>query len=54
MKNFIEAAKMMEKVPAALHLRTLYTLTDISSDPNQKTIILLPIEMLKALKKFIE
>ncbi len=53
-KNFIEAAKKMEEVPAALHLRTLYTLADISTDPNQKTVILLPIEMLKALQKFIK
>ncbi|HIP66926.1 MAG TPA: slipin family protein [Candidatus Nanopusillus sp.] len=47
-ENLVKAAKMISSAPEALHLRTLHTLADISSDPNQKVVVLLPVEMLKA------
>jgi regulator of protease activity HflC (stomatin/prohibitin superfamily) len=47
-ENLTKAAKTMDKHPAALHLRTLNTLTDIASDPSQKIILALPVEVLKA------
>ncbi len=50
-KNLVEAAKMIANVPQAMYLRVLHTLADISQDPNQKTIILLPFEILESLKK---
>ncbi len=50
-ENLVKAAEMISSAPASLHLRTLHTLSDISSDPNQKTIVLLPIELLKAFAK---
>lgn len=50
-ENLTKAGKMISKIPEALHLRTLHTLAEISSDPNQKFIILLPVELLKAFIK---
>lgn len=50
-ENLTKAGEMIAKTPEALHLRTLHTLADISSDPNQKTIVLLPFELLKAFLK---
>ena len=50
-ENLVKAAKIISNAPEALHLRTLHTLADISSDPNQKIVILLPVEFLKAFLK---
>ncbi|NOZ81799.1 MAG: slipin family protein [Candidatus Micrarchaeota archaeon] len=50
-ENLTKAGKMIGKTPEALHLRTLHTLAEISSDPNQKFVILLPVELLKAFMK---
>jgi regulator of protease activity HflC (stomatin/prohibitin superfamily) len=50
-ENLTEAARLIAKTPEALHLRTLHTLAEISSDPNQKFVILLPVELLKAFLK---
>jgi regulator of protease activity HflC (stomatin/prohibitin superfamily) len=47
-ENLVKAAAKITKTPEALHLRTLHTLADISSDPNQKVVILLPLEIIKA------
>lgn len=45
-ENLTKAAKTMEHAPMAMGLRTLATLTDISSDPAQKIIIPLPAEIM--------
>jgi len=50
--NLTQAAKTMSAAPGALHLRTLQTMTDISSDPSNKIIILTPVEILEAFKAF--
>ena len=50
-KNLAEAARIIAQTPEALHLRTLHTLADISSDPNQKVVVLLPLELIKAFIK---
>ncbi len=50
-ENLTKAGKMIAQIPEALHLRTLHTLAEISSDPNQKFVILLPVELLKAFLK---
>ena len=47
-KTYLEAAEMMSKNKNALALRILQTLSDISKDPSQKFIFVLPIEMLEA------
>ena len=48
--NLAEAAKIMSNTPGALHLRTLATLTDLSSDQSNTVIFTLPVELLEAAK----
>ena len=40
----------MGSTPGALHLRTLATLNDLSSDQSNTVIFAIPIEVLKALE----
>ncbi len=49
-KNLSEAAHTLAKTPGALHLRTLQTLSDVSSDQSNTLVFVTPIEMLEALK----
>ena len=46
--NLAEAAKVMSSTPGALHLRTLATLNDLSSDQSNTIIFAIPIEILRA------
>ncbi len=46
--NLAEAAKIMSQTPGALHLRTLATLNDVSSDQSNTIIFAIPIEVLNA------
>ncbi|MCB9809785.1 slipin family protein [Candidatus Peribacteria bacterium] len=48
--NLAEAARVLGSSPGAMHLRTLQTVNDLSSDQSNTTIWLLPIEVLEALK----
>lgn len=48
--NMAEAANILSAAPGALHLRTLATLNDISSGPNNNTVWMLPIEVLRAVE----
>ena len=48
--NLAEAANIMGATPGALHLRTLATLNDLSSDQSNTVIFAVPIEGLEALK----
>jgi regulator of protease activity HflC (stomatin/prohibitin superfamily) len=50
--NLTKAAKMLDQSPGALHLRTLQSVNDISSDQSNTTIWMLPIEILDAIKGF--
>lgn len=47
-----EAARMLAQTPGALNIRTLQTLEKISTDPSQKTVILLPSSLSDSLSKF--
>lgn len=49
-KNLAEAAEIMSKTPGALHLRTLATINDISSDQSNTIIFALPVEILRAME----
>lgn len=40
-----EAAQLLAKTPGGLNIRTLQTLEKISTDPSQKTVILLPTDL---------
>ena len=48
--NLATAANIMGSTPGALHLRTLATLNDLSSDQSNTVIFAIPIEGLEALK----
>lgn len=47
-KNLREAAEIMESSAGALHLRTLSTLNDISSDQSNTIVFAVPLEILRA------
>ncbi len=49
-ENLSKAAKIMSETPGALHLRTLSTLSDISSDKSNTVVFCLPIEIIEAMK----
>ncbi len=48
-KNLATAAEIMGNTPGALHLRTLATLNDLSSDQSNTIIFAVPIESLRAI-----
>ena len=48
-KNLALAATTLSEAPGALHLRTLSTINDVSSDQSNTIIFALPIEVLRAL-----
>ena len=47
-ENLAKAAEEMSKTPGALHLRTLSTLNDLSSDQSNTIIFAVPVEVLRA------
>lgn len=49
-ENLAKAATTMGNTPGALHLRTLATLNDLSSDQSNTVIFALPVEVLRALE----
>lgn len=51
-ENLKKAAENLSQAPGALHLRTLETLNDLSSDQSNTVIFALPIEVLKAVEGF--
>jgi regulator of protease activity HflC (stomatin/prohibitin superfamily) len=50
--NIAKAAGMLSASPGALHLRTLQSINDISSDKSNTIVYMIPIEALKALEGF--
>lgn len=49
-ENISKAARMLAGAPGALHLRTLQTLNDLSSDQSNTVIFATPIEVLRAVE----
>lgn len=49
-ENIAKAASMLGNVPGGLHLRTLQSINDISSDDSNTTVWMIPVETLKALE----
>ncbi len=47
-KNLAEAATTLSQSPGALHLRTLATINDVSSDQSNTIIFAVPLEILRA------
>jgi len=48
--NIAKAARTLAESPGALHLRTLQTLNDLSSDQSNTVIFAMPIEVLRAVE----
>lgn len=46
--NLQKAAEMLSATPGALHLRTLSTLNDLSSDQSNTVVFAIPLEILRA------
>ncbi len=53
-ENIAKAAKMLAETPGALHLRTLQSINDMSSDQSNTVVYMVPVETLKALEGFIK
>src|SRR3989344_3577698 len=51
-KNLSEAAKILSSSDGALHLRTLQSINDISSDQSNTVVFTVPMEILKAFTSF--
>ncbi len=49
-----EAAELLAKTPGGLNIRTLQTLEKISTDPSQKTVILLSSDLTGSIKNIIK
>lgn len=52
--NLGKAANTLAKAPGALHLRTLNSINDISSDQSNTVIFALPMEILRAIEGFVK
>lgn len=51
-ENIAKAAEMLAKTPGALHLRTLQSINDMSSDASNTVVWMIPTEVLKAMEGF--
>lgn len=49
-ENIAKAANVLAQAPGALHLRTLQTLNDLSSDQSNTVVFATPIEVLRAVE----
>jgi regulator of protease activity HflC (stomatin/prohibitin superfamily) len=49
-QNLVKAANLMSSAPGALHLRTLNSINDISSDQSNTVVFVTPLEVLRALE----
>ncbi|MFA5602940.1 MAG: SPFH domain-containing protein, partial [Bacilli bacterium] len=53
-KNLSKAAELMSSSTGALHLRTLSTLNDLSSDQSNTIVFAIPVEILRAFESYSE
>jgi regulator of protease activity HflC (stomatin/prohibitin superfamily) len=53
-ENMAKAATILSGAPGALHLRTLQTLNDVSSDQSNTIVFVTPVEILRALEGFVK
>lgn len=53
-ENIAKAAAMLASTPGALHLRTLQSINDMSSDQSNTVVYMVPTEALRALEGFIK
>ena len=50
--NMAKAAQILAKAPGALHLRTLQSINDLSSDQSNTVIFAMPLEILRAFESY--
>jgi hypothetical protein len=53
-ENIAKAAKNLYATPGALHLRTLHTINDLSSDKSETTVYAVPVEFLRAIERLVD
>ncbi len=53
-ENMSKAASILAQTPGALHLRTLQSINDMSSDQSNTVVYMVPVEALKALEGFMK
>lgn len=53
-QNMAQAAQILSSVPGALHLRTLQSINDISSDQSNTVVFTLPLETIQAFTGFLK
>jgi regulator of protease activity HflC (stomatin/prohibitin superfamily) len=53
-QNIAKAAEMLSATPGALHLRTLQSINDMSSDQSNTVVYMVPTEVLRAFEGFIK
>lgn len=53
-KNMAEAARVLNEQPGALHLRTLQSINDLSSDQSNTVIFTVPLEIMQAFTGFFK
>ena len=52
--NMAEAARVLSATPGALHLRTLQSINDISSDQSNTVVFTVPLEIMQAFTGFMK
>ncbi|MBU1148634.1 slipin family protein [Patescibacteria group bacterium] len=52
--NMAKAAKILAEAPGSLHLRTLQSINDLSSDQSNTVIFTIPLEVLRALEGVVQ
>jgi len=53
-KNMAEAARILNEQPGALHLRTLQSINDLSSDQSNTVVFTVPLEIMQAFTGFFK
>lgn len=53
-KNMAEAARTLSEVPGALHLRTLQSINDVSSDQSNTIVFTVPLEIMQAFTGYLK
>ena len=51
-ENMAQAAKILSSADGALHLRTLQSINDLSSDQSNTVVFTIPLDILKAISGF--
>jgi len=53
-ENWAAAAKRLSEVPGGIHLRTLQSINDLSSDQSNTVVFCMPLEVLRAIERLAD